>query len=136
MVVGSPRMCINTTGIPNFAAISGAPSRLNLRTSFQISAPACTACSITFGELVSIDNHTSSPNFWRIASTTGTTRAHSSTSVTGLALGRVDSPPISIMVAPSFNICSQWVKAVFIVLNFPPSENESGVTFKMPIICG
>ena len=50
--------------------------------------------------------------------------------------GLVDSPPISIMSAPSFNNYSAWIKALSLLRYFPPSEKESGVTFRIPIIIG
>ena len=58
----------------------------------------------------------------------------SSTAGTGLEPGFVDSPPISIISAPFFNILSTCKIAESISLNCPPSLKESGVTFNTPIV--
>ena len=71
----------------------------------------------------------------RTARTAGSTRASSSTSPTGWAKGRVDSPPISIRSAPSASSRSMRAASVSSVCQRPPSENESGVTLRMPMIC-
>ena len=70
----------------------------------------------------------------RIASITGIVRANSSSIDTGSAPGRVDSPPISIISAPSSIIFVAWLAACSGVSNFPPSLKESGVTLRIPII--
>ena len=41
---------------------------------------------------------------------------------------------MSTISMPSASICSVWRSAASVVFHFPPSENESGVTFKMPMI--
>ena len=64
------------------------------------------------------------------------TRAHSSSRLTGSPPGRVDSPPMSRMSAPSSAICRACACAANRVSCAPPSEKESGVTFKMPMISG
>jgi hypothetical protein len=66
----------------------------------------------------------------------GITRSSSSSSGTGGAPGRVDSPPMSMMSAPSTIIRSAWRSASPRIANLPPSEKESGVTFRMPITNG
>ena len=70
---------------------------------------------------------------WR---TTGKTRANSSSSGNGSAPGRLDSPPMSRICAPSASSCSQCRKAAAVDACWPPSENESGVTFTMPMTRG
>ena len=80
---------------------------------------------------ISIDTGIS--NFSLIARMTGTTRPISSSSEINVYPRRVDSPPTSIIVAPSFIISSVWASAASRLLNFPPSEKESGVTFNIPI---
>ena len=52
------------------------------------------------------------------------------------AFGRVDCAPISIKSAPSVIIFSACKSADFSSLNFPPSEKESGVRLRIPIILG
>jgi hypothetical protein len=47
--------------------------------------------------------------------------------------GRVDSPPISRMSAPSSAICQARFTAAFGPKKRPLSEKESGVTFKIPM---
>src|ERR1041385_2351821 len=65
---------------------------------------------------------------------TGITRRSSSSAATGSEPGRVDSPPTSMMCAPSAAICKPRSVALSAVRNLPPSENESGVTFNTPMI--
>ena len=67
-------------------------------------------------------------------SITGTTRRSSSSSATGSAPGRVDSPPTSRMSAPSAASRSPCSTAASASRNSPPSENESGVTLTTPMI--
>ena len=50
--------------------------------------------------------------------------------------GLVDSPPISIIFAPKLNISNACFSPLLYLLNFPPSEKLSGVTFNTPIIFG
>jgi hypothetical protein len=99
IVPGSPSMCISTTSQPSSAATSGASgAKRRAATSFQIVAPAATAARATAGFMVSIEIATSLVA--RIASISGTTRAISSAAGTGVAPGRVLSPPMSRMSAP------------------------------------
>ena len=53
-----------------------------------------------------------------------------------MAPGLVDSPPISIISAPSFIISAAYFILLSKSLNFPPSEKLSGVTLSIPIIFG
>ena len=62
-------------------------------------APAATAAAITRGLLVSMEIAISDAA--AMPSMTGTTRAISTSSSTAAAPGRVDSPPTSMMAAPS-----------------------------------
>ena len=96
-----------------------------------MSAPAFIASSAVLALYVSIEIIIS--NFSLIALIIGTTLFISSSTPTGAKLGLVDSPPISIMSAPSLISSSACFTASSTSLNFPPSENESGVTFKIPI---
>jgi hypothetical protein len=68
--------------------------------------------------------------------TTGMTRRSSSSSGTGSAPGRVDSPPMSRMPAPSAANRSPCSIARPGSSQRPPSENESGVTLTIPITTG
>ena len=65
--------------------------------------------------------------------TTGNKRLNSSLAVNGVAPGLVDSPPISMMSAPSDSSCKAPASARSGSRWIPPSANESGVTFKMPM---
>ena len=67
----------------------------------------------------------------RVASsrTTPSVRRRSSLASTGSASGRVDSPPTSRMSAPSSASWSPRATGSYA----PPSENESGVAFTIPI---
>ena len=100
MVPGSPSMCIRQQPQPREAtssAISGSPR--NAVTSFTIDAPASSAASATTRLVVSTE--ISQPPFSAAnPSTTGSTRRNSSSSATGSAPGRVDSPPTSNTAAP------------------------------------
>ena len=94
------RLCIKIQAAPCCpitCAIRG--SRCPPHTSFTISAPARSAASATSLFDVSIDINALVAE--RTRSTKGTTRAISSEIGTGTCPGRVDSPPISIIVAPS-----------------------------------
>jgi hypothetical protein len=62
------------------------------------------------------------------------TRAISSVEETGAAPGRVDSPPMSMMSAPSSARRRAWATAASVVAWRPPSEKESGVTLTMPMM--
>ena len=64
------------------------------------------------------------------------TRLNSSSTDTGGDPGRVDSPPISIMSAPSAIMFSACVMAKSKLAYIPPSEKESGVTFNTPMTKG
>ena len=59
-----------------------------------------------------------------------------SSEVTGAEPGRVDSPPTSMMAAPCSTMSSAWAMAASNVAFSPPSENESGVMFRMPMMTG
>ncbi len=127
-------MCISTTGTPSSAAAASAPSRRRAWMSLIMPAPAATAARITSGLKVS----TLSGTWVRSASAwiTGTTRRSSSSTDTGAAPGRVDSPPMSSRSAPSATSCRPWATAASVVSCAPPSENESGVTLTMPMTRG
>ena len=71
---------------------------------------------------------------WRRSSSiTSSTRAFCSAAATRRAPGRVDSPPTSMMSAPSCCICNACSTARSARSKRPPSENESGVTLRIPI---
>src|SRR5579862_2277545 len=100
--------------------------------SLSMVAPASSAALATAGFTVSTDTRT-----WGArASTTGTTRARSSASGTGVAPGRLDSPPTSTTSAPWAANSSPWATACSGSRYRPPSENESGVTLSTPITDG
>ena len=94
-------------------------------------APASIALSATMDLLVSIE--TGMSNRLTSDSIMGTTRAVSSRSLTRVLPGRVDSPPTSIISAPSAIIVSTWRRASSGDRKRPPSEKLSGVTFRMPM---
>ncbi len=91
-------------------------------------APASTAARATSARVVSTEIGASIPAR-RTASITGTTRRICSASSTRAAPGRVDSPPMSSIAAPSASARSQYASARSGTWCSPPSENESGVTF-------
>ena len=134
MVFGCPCICIRHTGSPVSAAACSAPGSVSERISLMICAPALADWRITSALEVSTEIHTSKR--WAMASTTGITRASSSSTLTSAAPGRVDSPPISMMVAPALIIRLACFTASISELWAPPSEKESGVTFRIPITWG
>src|SRR5271165_7125992 len=101
--------------------------------SLTISAPAARAWRAVSALYVSIDRNRSG-NRLRRRFMTGMTRRSSSFAGTGSDPGRDDSPPTSRMMAPSLTIRSACRNAASSSMNRPPSEKESGVTFKTPII--
>ena len=111
--------------------------------SLTSSAPAFMASLMTTAELVSTEIQTS--KLLRIASISGITRANSSSTDTSTAPGRVDSPPISIIRAPSSmsvltrpstlsTSITKWLS--FADANSEPSEKESGVALIIPMQTG
>ena len=97
-------MCIIQVGKFNCPAISSAPGSRRARISLIKSMPTLAASCITIALEVSTEIQQSKR--FCTASTKGITRCNSSVSDTSSAIGRVDSPPISIIVAPSFSIFS------------------------------
>ena len=111
---------------------SAATSCIDAETSLRMSAPAATAARATSGLVVSMDTRP-----WGASlATTSTTRASSSSTGTGSAPGRVDSPPTSTTAAPSSNSLRPRATAASGEENRAPSENESGVTLTMPMTIG
>lgn len=107
-------------------------------TSLMISAPALTAASATAARYVSmLMAILLAAGRERMSRIAGITRESSSFSVTGAQSGRVLSPPTSIMVAPLR--MKAWMVSVraarFVGECCPPSEKESGVTFRTAIRC-
>ena len=134
MVLGVPCICIKQTSARNETAISTAPSARSALTSLMILAPASKAFCITSGFDVSIEIGTLILPLK--ASITGITRFNSFSTLTSGAPGRVDSPPISIIPAPSSTIIFACAIALEDSINKPPSEKESGVTFSTPMMIG
>src|SRR5262249_47435569 len=60
----------------------------------------------------------------------------SSASLTGVAPGRVDSPPMSTIAQPCAAMLLACATAASAARKRPPSENESCVTLRMPITTG
>src|SRR3954452_8626703 len=124
-------MCMSTHVAPCSAAtpaISG--SKRKAATSFTTVAPDSSARLATSALVVSIEIWAPSGTS---ASITGITRRISSSAPTGRAPGRVDSPPMSRMSAPSAISSRPCAIAASASRKRPPSENESGVTLTMPM---
>ena len=102
-------------------------------TSFRMEAPRRAHVRATSGWRVSMD--TMAPAS-ASARTTGTTRSASSLGETGVWPGRVDSPPTSMMSAPSSSMAMPRLTATWWSRFLPPSEKESGVTLSTPMILG
>ncbi len=127
-------MCIRTKSASDCPHASNAPGLDSARTSLMISTLNSNAAAITAAVLVSTEMAIGKR--FLIASITGNTRSNSSASETRSAPGRVDSPPISITSAPASIIISAWRSAASRSKNKPPSENESGVTLRIPMTSG
>jgi len=93
-------MCMHTypAAVPRAMSHMRGPER-PASTSLMMVAPASTAASATSAWRVSMESGTRVSR--ASARITGSTRASSSSTVTGAAPGRVDSPPRSRMSAPS-----------------------------------
>ena len=93
-------------------------------------APASTTALATEARIVSTE--TATPSATK-ALTTGRTRRNSSCSGVRSVPGRVDSPPTSMMSAPSTTRSRAWRMATSGSAHMPPSENELGVTLTTPM---
>ncbi len=98
-VPGSPCMCIITAETPEDAISSVIPGALSPYTSFMMSAPAPIAACATSGFMVSTLIGTSAE--LTSSRSTGSMRPISVVADTGVKPGLVDSPPMSMMSAPS-----------------------------------
>src|SRR6266853_4187829 len=126
-------MCISTIAAVRSAASGNIfSSPRPAVTSLMMDAPASRATLATSGFEVSIEMEILIPAQSFLI--TGTTRCNSSFTETGSEPGRVDSPPTSIMSAPSNAILIPPAIAALVAKNSPPSENESGVTLSTPMI--
>src|SRR5213083_1376061 len=131
MVTGVPCMCMSTTGTPCSAQRgSSAGSKRPAETSFTTSAPSSSARRTIVALEVSTEIGTRTAA--RTARSTGRRRRRSSSAGTGGAPGRVDSAPTSSIAAPSATISAAAAAARPGSRWRPPSENESGVAFRMP----
>ena len=102
-------------------------------TSLMMEAPASRARAATSAWRVSTDTHSSRS---ARAAITLPMRSHSVSGSTGSEPGRVDSPPTSMIAAPWAASSSPWATAASVSKYSPPSENESGVTFTIPMMRG
>ena len=133
MVLGTPSMCMSTTGTWYRAATpANSPSRRKAPTSLMMEAPASRAAFATFALVVSMEM--GMETFWASFSMMGTTRRISSSAATPSEKGRVDSPPMSRMSAPWRANCTPRATAVWGSKKRPPSEKESGVTLSTAMI--
>src|SRR5438093_740526 len=132
IVAGSPREWARTSAAPTRAASSASPGPgRRPETSFTSAAPRSSAARATSGLRVSIEigsGYDSSP------SSTGSTRSSSSAVDTVSEPGRVDSPPMSRMSAPSSAMAQARAIAAAGSRKRPPSKNESGVTLSTPMM--
>ena len=98
-------------------------------------APAASARRATSAFVVSTEIGT--PTRPASASTTGQDAAQLLVAPsTGSAPGRVDSPPMSTIAAPSRTRVRPCASASSAAKKRPPSENESGVTLTTPMMHG
>ena len=122
------------TGNAKRTAVCNASGSCKARISLIKSIPTLAASCIT--SALELSTEIQQSNRFLTASTKGITRSSSSSNVTSSAIGRVDSPPMSIIDAPCFNIASTWNNALSNWKNLPLSEKESGVKLRIPIILG
>src|SRR3984957_630781 len=94
-------------------------------------APARRASRATPGLTVSMESGTAVA--FESFSSTGITRRNSSASLTDSAPGREDSPPTSMMSAPSSTRRKAWTTAASVSPKRAPSKKESGVALTTPI---
>ena len=126
-------MCMRHTAQFDSRTASKAPAACKAWTSLMQSAPIASAARMTSGRRVSTEIGTPSGTK---ASSTGLSRRNSRAGSTGSAPGRVDSAPMSMRSAPSAIIRWACSTARSGLAYWPPSENESGVTFRIPITSG
>ncbi len=103
-------------------------------TSLMIWAPASSAAAATSAFCVSMLMGTVVSAASSLM--TGMTRRSSSSADTGSLPGRVLSPPTSMTSAPSAHMARPCSTASVRARKLPPSEKESGVTFRMPMTSG
>lgn len=140
VVAGSPLMWFRTIAAPVRATRSRSPSGGSSPvTRLTTSAPASRTRRATSTRRVSTEIGIAALAA-RIPSTTGRTRESSSSAVTSPApspyaapRGLVDSPPTSRIAAPAPAKRSPASTAARGVPRRPPSEKESGVTFRIAI---
>ena len=127
-----PRQCCTMYRLSGWSATTWGNSASSRPpdTSLMICAPCSSAADATEARVVSMDSMAPSGTN---ASTAPSTRDFSSSSLTRLAPGRVDSAPMSMMSAPSFIIASPCALAFAGSSHKPPSENESSVMLSTPI---
>lgn len=125
--------CMTTRPQSHSAATRTISGSVKPVTSLIIDAPRRAQSSATSAWRVSTE--TTAPSATR-PRTTGTMRSASSFGETGLCPGRVDSPPTSMMSAPSSSIWRPRATAASGSRFLPPSENESGVTLRIPMMRG
>ena len=134
IVRGSPCMCISTTSQPSSAAVGQAlaATRQSAVTSFHIVAPAATAARAT-ARLHGVDGDRDvalAPDRRRSPERRGRSPRPRRPA---RRRGRVDSPPMSRMSAPSAISRRAWASAASASRNRPPSEKLSGVTLTIPM---
>src|SRR6266542_578185 len=126
-----PRQCTTTYGTPAASTRRRmAGSARPPLTSLTIFAPALSAISATAARIVSTLTVRPAPASSLI---TGPTRRSSSAAGIRFAPGLVDSPPTSMMSAPSVASRRPWEIAAPGAKHSPPSEKESGVTLTTPM---
>ena len=136
IVFGVPCMWCKINGIFfDFTTSKDFLSKFNPDTSLIISTPFLIPFIITLDFLVSKDNNAFG-NFFLNLLIIIFILDHSCAALIVLDPGLVDSPPISMIFAPSLSINLICLLASFFLKNKPPSEKLSGVTFKIPIIWG
>lgn len=128
-----PSACIITAATPVWAHSSIIPGALSAFTSLTMEAPMEMHLSATSGFIVSTDTGMLSEGTRSLR--TGTSLDSSSSADTGSAPGLVDSPPMSMMDAPASAISMPWRTAAAPVQR-PPSEKESGVALRTPMMTG
>jgi hypothetical protein len=129
-----PRLCMMMSAARASRAAIARPTSARQDTSLTRCAPAARASRATRGEVVSMETRAPRDAASSAAHRTGPrTRASCSSSDTAADPGRVDSPPMSMISAPSSSSAAMRPGNTAGAAKTPPSLKESGVTLSTPI---
>ena len=108
---GRPRVCMRMAPQPSWAQVCGHGGVPEMAADVVDDLGSGGDGALGGGGVVGVDREDGVGRCWRMASMTGRMRDCSSSGVSGVALGRVDSPPMSRRSAPSSSIWRAWATA-------------------------